>query len=145
MTHCNDKPICTPTSLDPIPNGKEPDQFDFDDHCRDLAEQLCKAMVRRVEQFRRQERRRNPGNPQLPQKMIDWKHWAAGRTAEPGLPDCLDPQENQGVDMEISLAIAAGSGPGILSNAKKLNRTANAMTTGARLLVGYDVDDWHGE
>jgi hypothetical protein len=128
--NCNNDPVTTCTSLDPITAGTKPGNYDLDDHCREFAELLCKAVVRRIENYRL---KAVASGTSFPQSLIEWKNWASGRDGLGGLEACIDPNRS-GINPTTPQA-----------NMDNRQRTSRAITTAVHSLMALDIDDWHGD
>ncbi len=148
MSHCNDKPIRLDTSLPtngslPAPSGG---LTAFDINCRELAECMCKAVVRSIEQYRVEMIEKyssKADDPELPTLLAAWKNWA--KTTMVGLPDCLDPDAVSVVFTESMQVDVAGLNGATLLNAKYANRTYDAVQAFGSHLISFNIDDWHDE
>lgn len=139
--HCNQEPITVCTNL---PATVTP--TNFDQQCRELAEMMCLAIVRTLEEYNRQ-RRADP-NAALPPELMDWKAWAKGLVGgQPGLPDCLDPNDSTNVTLGESMRVdaSAASSPGTQTASKYTNRAYESVFDFGVSLAGFDIDDWHDD
>lgn len=127
---CNNDPVTTCTSLDPITPGTSPGSYDLDDHCREFAELLCKAVVRRIENYRL---KAIASNTPFPQSLIEWNNWASGRDGIGGLEACVAPTLG-GIKPTTSQA-----------NLNNQQRTSRAINSAVYSLMALDIDDWHGD
>jgi hypothetical protein len=139
--NCNQEPITVCTSL---PGALTPSNFD--QQCRELAEMMCLAVVRTVEEYNRK-RRANPG-ASLPSELMDWKAWAKGLVGgQPGLPDCLDPNDatnaNLGESMQVD--VSSLSQPSQQTAGKYTNRAYESVFQFGASLSSFDIDDWHDD
>lgn len=141
--NCNQDPIRVCTSLPILPMSGTPTNFDED--CRDLAELMCLAVVRYMEEYNR--KYRTTPNPALPSKLESWKLWAKGLSAtQPGLPDCINRAvASVALGESMTPDVSAQSQPSTTSAAEYTNRTYDAVQTFGAVLAAYDINDWHDD
>lgn len=139
--YCNQDPIKVCTSL---PGVMAPTNFDHE--CRQLAEMMCLAVVRTLEEYNRK-RRQDPAAA-LPTELMNWKAWAKGDVpGEPGLPDCLNPNDptNTSLGGSMKVDVSSLSQPGQQTAGKYTNRAYDSVFEFGTSLAGFDIDDWHDD
>lgn len=141
---CNQNPIkvCTSLRLNPM----SPDPSNFEDQCRELAEVMCKAIVRSIEEIYRQHR--GGTSPSLDAKLLAWKTWAKGpSTSTPGLPDCLDPAAptNRTLGESMRPLVASTAPQGDKDAALYTNTAFRAIQQLGAGFTAYDIDDWYDD
>jgi hypothetical protein len=138
--HCNQDPIKVCTSLT---GALSPSTFEHD--CRELAEMMCHAVVRAMEEHYR--KHKSDPTPALPQKLRDWKAWAKGLTGGQGLPDCLDLSDptNRTLGESMKVDVAAQTTTPTQSAAKYTNRAYQSVLHFGTSLASFDLDDWHDD
>ncbi len=147
MPNCNNRPISVDTSLPtngslPVPSAG---LTTFDTECRELAEAMCKAVIRAMEQYRVSMIAKYAGSgddPEVPTLLTAWKNKAMSGA---GLPDCLDPEQVlTGVSDSMQPETANLTGQALLTGTFN-NRTYDAVQTFGSQLTSFDIDDWHDE
>lgn len=139
-THCNQEPITVCTSL-----GGAVSPTTFEQQCRDLAEMMCHAVVRAMEQHYR--KYKSDPSAALPQKLMDWKAWAKGASGGQGLPDCLDLNDpnNRNLGESMDVDVAAQTTTSAKAAAKYTNQAYQSVINLGVDLAAFDIDDWHDE
>lgn len=136
---CNNNPITICTSLPPnLESTPKPSLFDT--QCRELAEAMCVAVVRTIEQYRVDKKGELQGKG-IPDELQDW----VLRVKNGGLPDCLDPDAAStisGESMRVDLSSLAGP---MLDAGEFANRTREFVQSFGSSLTSFDVDDWHDD
>ncbi len=136
---CNNNPITICTSLPPN-LAANPKPSLFDTQCRQLAEAMCVAVVRTLEQYR-VEKKGKLETEGIPSELMDW----VLRVKNGDIPDCLDPDTVStalGESMRVDLSQVA---PANLSVGEFANRTREFVQSFGSSLTSFDIDDWHDD
>ena len=140
-TYCNDEPITICTSL---PATMAPTAYD--EQCRELAELMCLAIVRSVEEINRQHR--GTSGASLSSTLLAWKSWAKGAvTGKPGLPDCLDPSDPTDRTLGSSMRpeVSSSAPAGEKDAAQYTNAAFEAIQQLGAGFASFDIDDWYDD
>jgi hypothetical protein len=141
---CNDDPILICTSL-PVASSIVP----FHAECRVLAEIMCTAVVRSIEEYCRT--KTDDGVTSLPAKMKDLYAWAKTpvTAGKPGLPGCLDlssPSRTLGESMRIDISsMPSTSTPDQIAAARYTNRVYDSVESLGSGMMSFDIDDWNDD
>ena len=140
-TNCNQDPITVCTSL---PYTMAPTTYD--QQCRELAELMCQAIVRSIEEINRQHR--GTSGASLSATLLAWKTWAKGSVSgTPGLPDCLNPATptNQTLGQSMRPVVGTSGSQGEKDAAQYTNSVFDAIQQMGAGLASFDIDDWYDD
>ena len=135
--NCADLPIGTCTSLEPIPDEVDPDDYDFQQQCRAYAEQYCNAVARTIERY--YHKHKDTSGFTLPEEYRKWTRWAKNDEA---VSKC----RNLTIPFSRQEELENNTDPGLANiNRKSRNNTRKSVLTGGKLLAAHEIDDWGQE